>query len=259
MTDVYRFSESEILFFCLLLMRMTAFVVSWPVFGAENMNPRLKVLFALLLALCLFPTLRWTGEQYEALKANIAVLVIREVFIGLALGYLARFFFFAFRVAGDMMSQAMGLSAASLFNPAFGGQATAVEQFYVALATLFYLGANGHHILLTGLARTLEWAPVARISLNYSQFGGVAQLTQEVVELGLRFSAPIVISILVVNLVLGVIGKTVPQLNVLVTSFPINVMAGLGLMIVTMPLFFEQMDAFLELSTVRVFQFVKSF
>jgi flagellar biosynthetic protein FliR len=259
MTEVYRFSESEMLFFFLVLMRTSAFVVSWPVFGVENISAQLKILFAVILALVLFPTLRWTPAQYEAVKTDVMTLAMREAFVGLSLGYLARLFFFAFRVAGEMMSQATGLGSASMFNPAVGAQVTPIENFYILLATLFYLGANGHHLLITGLARTFEWAPCARMTLNYSQFAGVGQMAQEVIELGLRFAAPVVISILVVNLVLGVVGKTVPQLNVLVTSFPINIMAGLALMIVTMPLLMDQMAEFLRLSVTEVFQFVKVF
>src|SRR3954468_17220221 len=105
----------------------------------------------------------------------------------------------------------MGLSAASMFNPAMGGQTTPIEQFYVGFATLFYLAVNGHHYLITGLVRSFEWAPVGVMSLNLSQLTGIGQMTQEIIILGLRFSAPVVISILVINLVLGVIGKTVPQ------------------------------------------------
>jgi flagellar biosynthetic protein FliR len=80
-----------------------------------------------------------------------------------------------------------------------------------------------------------------------------------VVELGLKLSAPVVISILVINLVLGVVGKTVPQLNVLVTSFPVNILVGLGLMMITLPMTMDHMGAYLEISTTRVFQFVKAF
>ncbi len=259
MTEVYRFSESELLFFFLVLMRTSALVVSWPVFGVENVSASVKVLFGLVLAMTLFPVLNWSSFQYESLNQNLIGLTLREVGIGLTLGYLARFFFFAFRVAGEMMSQAMGLTSASVFNPALGGQVTATEHLYVALATLFYLGVNGHHILLTGLSKTFEWAPVAQMSFNVSQFTGVGHMVQEIVELGLRFSAPVVISILTVNLVLGVVGKTVPQINVLITSFPINILAGFALMIITMPLLLEQMGEFLQLSTTHVFNFIKAF
>jgi flagellar biosynthetic protein FliR len=245
--------------FGMVLLRMSAFVVSWPIFGAELVTNQVKILFALVLTMVMFPTVHWSAAQMTALKGDILILGAREVFIGLSLGYLARFFFFAFRVAGEMMAQAMGLSSAQVFNPALGGQTTAVEQLYMVVASLFYLSVNGHHFLISGLARTMEVVPFAQMTLNTSQFVGVGHMLQDVVELGLKLSAPVVISILVVNLILGVVGKTVPQINVLVTSFPINIFIGLFLMIVTFPMLMDQMGDFLDMSTTRVFQFVKSF
>jgi len=259
MTEVYNFSQTEILLFSLVLIRMTSFVVSWPVFGVETVSPQVKVLFATVLAMVVYPTLKWVPLQKDVIDTNTVLLVMREAFIGLSMGYLARFFFFAFRIAGEMVSQAMGLSAASMFNPSMGGQSTSVEQFYTAFATLFYLAVNGHHYLIAGLVKSFEWAPPAVLSLNVSQFTGVIQMTEEILVLGLRFSAPVVISILVINLVLGVVGKTVPQLNVLVTSFPINIMIGLFLLIITLPMLLDQMGDFLVLSTDRVFQLVRTF
>lgn len=259
MTEVYRFSESEILFFFLVLMRMTAFVVSWPVFGVETVSSHIKILFALLLTMVIFSTLKISPEQAAALKSDLALLTIKEVFVGLAMGFLARMFFFTFRVTGEMLAQSMGLTSAQMFFPALGGQSTSLEQIYGALATLFYLGVNGHHHLITGIVNSYQWVPAAQATLNVSQFTGVTQLVAEVVEMGLRFSAPVMISLLVINMVLGVVGKTVPQLNVLVTSFPVNIMCGLFLIFVTLPMMTEQMGEYLAVSTTRVFQLVKSF
>ncbi len=156
MSEVYNFSQTEILLFSLVLIRMASFVVSWPVFGVETVPAHIKVLFATVLTLMVFPTLHWKPFQTDALSGNMVMLVAREAFIGLAMGFLARFFFFAFRIAGEMVSQAMGLSAAAMFNPSMGGQTSSVEQFYTTFATLFYLGINGHHYLITGLVRSYE-------------------------------------------------------------------------------------------------------
>ncbi len=259
MTEVYNFSETEILMFSMVLLRMSAFVASWPVFGVETISPQIKVLFALLLTLVVFPTVNWTSVQGDAVQSSLILLSAREAFIGLTMGYLARFFFFSFRVAGEMISQGMGLSSSSVFNPSLGGQSTSVEQFYLTLASLFYLAVQGHHYLIKGVVDSLTWLPPAVLTLNTSQFTGLGQMLQEVVTMGLQFSAPVVISLLVVNLILGVVGKTVPQLNVLVTSFPITILVGFFVMLITLPMLLEQMDNFLAVSTTRVFQMVKSF
>lgn len=257
--DVYRFNETEVLLFFMVLVRMTAFVVSWPVFGIENISAPVKVLFATILAMVVFPTMTWTAAQGAAAQSDVMILAAREAFIGLSIGYLARFFFFGFRIAGEMISQAMGLGSAQMFNPALGGQTSAIEQFYVGLASLFYLGVNGHHYLISGMVDSFQMVPASQLALNASQFTGIGHLAQEVIELGLKLSAPVVISILVVNLILGVVGKTVPQLNVLVTSFPVNILCGLFLMAITLPMMMDHMGHYLELSTTRVFQFVKAF
>jgi flagellar biosynthesis protein FliR len=259
MTEVYRFSDSELLLFFMLMVRMTAFTASWPVFGVETISPQLKILFGVVLTMVVFPTLTFSVAQMEFVKSDLVLLAMREAAIGLSIGYLGRFFFFAFRVAGEMISQAMGLGAAQMFNPALGGQASSIESLYVGLATLFYLGVNGHHFLIKGLVSTCHTLQVATLSFNTSQFTGVGHMMQDVIELGLKLSAPVVVSILVVNLVLGVIGKTVPQLNVLVTSFPINILVGFGLMMITLPMLMDNMGEFLNESTIRIFQFVKTF
>lgn len=259
MINPYQFSDTQIVLFCLVLVRMSAFVVAWPIFGVELVSNQLKILFALLLTLVVFPTLHWSTAQIEASTANLILLTCKEAFVGVAIGYLARMFFFTFRIAGEMASQAMGLGAAQMFNPTLGGQSTSMEQFYVGLASLFYLAVNGHHHLITGLVASFQWVPAAQMSLNVSQFPGIINIVSEIIEMGMRLSAPIVIAILAINLILGVVGKTVPQLNVLVTSFPINILIGFFLLMITMPMLIENMDGFLEVSTTRIFQFVKAF
>lgn len=257
--NLYNFSEQEIVLFTLVLLRISAFVVTWPVLGSIQMAPQMKVLFALILTLLVFPLQRWTPEQMEAAMNNMFLLSMKEVFIGLCTGYLAKFFFFGFQIAGEMVSTSMGLNSAQVFNPTVGGNSTAVENFYVTIASMFFLAVNGHHFLLSGVIDSLKWLPPATLTLHSQQFIGIAPMVQEICEIGLKMSAPVMISILVVNIIMGVIGKTVPQMNVLVTSFPVNIFVGLALLFVTMPLFVDQMSEFLTLSSDRVFQFLKAF
>lgn len=258
MTEVYRFSEPQLLLFFLLMIRMTAFVVSWPVFGVQNVPQSAKVLLGAVLAMMLFSSVRPELVDIEEVEKSLILLSAREAFIGVIVGFLGQLFFFAFRVSGELISQAMGLSAAQIFNPTLGGQSTPLEQFYVSLASLFFLAMNGHYYMLQALVETFRFAPLGVTSLNLSNFSGIGAMVQTVVEIGLKISAPILISILMLNLVLGVVGKTVPQLNVLVTSFPINILAGLTLLVITLPLLFDQMGDFLEISAHQIFRFVRT-
>jgi flagellar biosynthesis protein FliR len=259
MTEVYRFSEPQMLMFFLVLVRVSSFIVSWPVFGVETVSAHIKVLFSLTLALMIFPTLHFTAEQYAVVGPSIIMMAVKEAVIGLMMGFLARFFFFAFQICGELVSLSMGLSSAQMFNPALGGQTSAIEQFYLAFAVLFYLAVNGHHFLLMGMVDSFRVVPISAQLINTHEFANVSLFVRDVIEIGLKFSAPVLVSILVVNLVLGIIGRTVPQMNVLVTSFPINILIGFVVISLTLPLMMDEMGDILELATSHVFQMVKSF
>lgn len=259
MTDVYSFSQPQLLLFFLVLIRMSAFIVSWPVFGTETISAPIKILFSLTLAMMVFPTLHFSAEQMAAANDHLIMMSVKEATIGLMMGSLARFFFFAFQIAGDIVSMSIGLSSAQMFNPALGGQVSAVEQFYLAFAVLFYLAVNGHHFLLTGLVDSFRLVPISADLLKTSALKDISLFVSQVVEIGLQFSAPVLVALLVMNLVMGVVGKTVPQMNVLMTSFPINILVGFLILLLTLPLMMDEMGNVLEMATTGVFKMVKTF
>lgn len=258
MTSVYDFNEFELLAFFMVLLRVSAFTVSWPVFGTPSVPSSLKILFALIMSMLIFPIIDFTAVNEQLLSAQILVLGVKEVFIGLTFGYLARFFFFAVRIAGEIISVTIGLSSSQLFNPQVGGQVTSVEQFKIVIASLFFLSINGHHLLVGGLIDSFRVLPVSSELLNTAHFDTIGTLMQEVMEIGLSMSAPVLISIFFVNVAMAVIGRTVPQINVLITSLPVNILVGLFVMTVSVPLLIWQMDGLMELTTARLFAFVKA-
>jgi flagellar biosynthetic protein FliR len=259
MTDIYNFSESELLLFFLVMIRISTFVATWPVFGIQTVPTSVKILFALGFTMMVFPTLSFTADQKLAVGQSLLMMSVKEAALGIFMGALSRFFFFAFQIAGEIVSLSVGLSSAQMFNPSLGGQTSALEQFYLAFATLFYLAVNGHHYLLSGLVESFHTVPISAELLKTHDMGNISLFVKEVVEIGLKFSAPILVSILVINIVMGVVGKVVPQMNVLVTSFPINILVGFVVLFITLPLMLDEMGDFLELATTRVFQMVKTF
>ena len=169
MTDIYRFSEPQLLVFVLVLVRVSAFIVTWPVFGVETISAPIKILFSLATAMMIFPTLEFFSRaKAGGFADHLMLMAAKEAVIGLMMGSLARFFFFAFQIAGELVSMSMGLSSAQMFNPALGGQSSAIEQFYLAFATLFYLSVNGHHFLLSGLVDSFRVLPISASMLHFA-------------------------------------------------------------------------------------------
>lgn len=258
MEALYNFSEHQMLAFFFTMVRMSSFIVAWPVFGVTNVPSHVKILLALTISFIIFPTLNTSAVQADMSAGYLIVLSIKESFVGLAIGYLARLFLFTFSMAGQIMSISMGLSGVQLFNPAMGEQSTAIDQTLVMLAGLFFLAINGHHLFLTGIVKSFDLVPLSMNLVHTGVFGHAGEMLQTIMVIGLKLSAPVMIAVLLMNLVMAIIGRAVPQINVLVTSLPVNILVGFLVFMISIPLIVTQMEGVLDVSAEYVFKLMKA-
>lgn len=256
---IFNFNEAQIIISFLIFIRMSAFVVSWPVFGATNIPNPVKILFALVLTIVMLPTIPVDLPDEIVNSMNFIILIVKEAFIGLAIGFLGRLFFFAVHIAGQIISVSMGLAGAQLYNPSIGEQTTAIDQLEIMLASLFFIGINGHHMFLTGLVESFQIVPVEQLFVSVQQFGSYGRVLSEIMIMGIKISAPIMVSLLLMNVMMGIIGRAVPQINVLITSLPVNILVGFVVMIFSLPLLVGQMDHLIFTSADYVFKMMKGF
>ena len=113
-------TEAQILLFALILLRMIAFIVSSAFFGANAVQVHVKVLLAITISMVLYPVVRIGHVDYLTISNEIISLAIREIIVGLALGFLTRLFFFVVTMVGDLVSMSVGLSAAQMYNAMMG-------------------------------------------------------------------------------------------------------------------------------------------
>jgi flagellar biosynthetic protein FliR len=259
MENIYNFTLIEIVAFALILLRMLAFVMVWPVFGTNLVPMPVKILLGLSLTFILYPLVGFQKLPKEPNLEILLTLATRELAIGLTLGFFSRLFFFAIGIAGQIISVSLGLSTAQLFNPAINEGTAAIEQFHLILATLLFLGIQGHQMLLSVLVRSYDYAPLTTSWFSVAAFGSLGQIIQEVMLTGVKLSAPLLIAILFLNLAMAVVGRAVPQMNVLVTSMPVNILVGIVVLFVTIPVMIWQMDGLTHDALGQLFQLMKSF
>lgn len=256
------FNDTEILAFALVFLRVSSFLISWPVFSIYSVPQHLKILLAIMISAILFPVINRAGLTGQGFEQNIAWLAGKEVLTGLCLGFMTRLFFFGVAIGGSFIATSAGLANAQIYNPVQGGQSTTVEQFYATIATLLFLGLNGHHYFISGLAQSFDSIPLSisgtEIALLVGRFKDSGLILQSVTEAGIKIAAPILVALFLMNVVMGVIGKAVPQINVLVTSMPVNFMAGLLIMIVSIPALVFELDRELYQFTEMFFKFMKA-
>ncbi len=259
MLPSFYFSETNILIFGLILIRVSAFIVSWPVFSIYSVPNHLKVLFAVVLTMVLMPVIPHGELTQSSLNQDIMWLAGKEVLVGLILGFITRMFFFALNIGGNLIATSTGLMNAHIFNPSMNTQTTTVEQFYAAVGTLLFLALNGHHFFLEGLAQSFTAIPLSLRGIDLAIFKDSGLVLQTVTEAGIKISAPVLVAIFFVNVAMGIVGRAVPQINVLVTSMNVNFMAGLLVMIVAIPALMLELDQQVIQFAEMFFKFIHAF
>lgn len=230
-----QFPEGQIVGFGLVLLRMMAFIFAMPLFGAGSVPAPVKVLFSIALTVIIAPLAVTKAASSMAVSEDVILWAARELTIGIFLGFLMRMYFFAVSVAGEMIGISSGLATAQIFNPSLGATSNVIEQLQIMMATLLFLALNGHHFFIEGVMKSFETLPIGIFSLNLDGFQSAGAMLRDVTIFGLKIAAPIMVSIFLTHLAMGILGKAVPQINVLVTSLQVTIIVTFIVMIVAIP------------------------
>lgn len=256
--NIYQLTEAQVLFFGLVLLRMLAFVFSSALFSLPAINVTVKILFSLVLALCLYPTIPGIASVADGMQGDLPLLAAREALIGLVLGFLTRIFFFALSMVGEIASVSIGLASAQMYNPMADAHGGVLEQLHVLLGSLLFLLLGGHHVMISALAQSFEMIPLATLSMKTGPLAEMALFGRDLLVLTLKMSAPVLVAILIANMAMAILGRAVPQLNVLVTSFPVTIMLGLVVLLISLPLMIFEMNGLVDLTATKLMQVMKT-
>ncbi len=258
MLNSFVLNENQVIFLALILLRITAFIFSSAIFSSANISAPLKVLFSFVLSFLLFSIHRVEINSQFNYSNEIISLATKEIIIGLVIGLVTRFFFYAISMSGDLISTSLGLNSAQVFNPISGSNSNTMEQFQVLLGTLVFFALQGHHLLIKALYESFTILPVAQGTLSFKSFPEVAHLGGQLIEVGFKMASPIVVSVFIVNITMGILGRTVPQLNVLMTSLSVTFAVGILVLIATLPLMIYEMNSVIDLTGKYVFQIMRN-
>ncbi len=259
MINISQLNEIQILIFGLILLRMTAFVTSSAIFSSPSISVLVKILFSVVLTFLVFKAVATNKviARVDAVQDQLILLCAYELVIGLVLGFFTRIFFFALSMAGEIVSVSTGLGQAQLFNPMIGSMGNAMEQFYITVGTLLFLALNGHHMMIQGLVQSFSVSELAQMQINVNSFVEVALKAQEFFILGIKIAAPVLISMMIVQVGVALLSRAVPQINVMVTSASVTSLLGFTIIFISLPLLVMQMTGLLDLTTAEFFKFIK--
>ncbi|WP_088281846.1 flagellar biosynthetic protein FliR [Ideonella sp. A 288] len=226
-------------------IRALALLTSLPVFSQRAVPMRVKVSLAFFISLAAQASLPPMPEVALDSAAAVA-MVLQQVLIGVALGFSVRLVFAAVELAGELIGLQMGLNFAGFFDPATASMGTASGKFFGTMVAFLFVIINGHLAILMVLARSFEAFPVGPEPFAFLWRTQPQTWGAEIFSLGLWIALPLVGMLLFVNLVLGVIARVAPQINVFAVGFPVTLGVGLIGMLLTLPLMQQPFTMALE-------------
>ncbi|MCP1144059.1 flagellar biosynthetic protein FliR [Lysinibacillus endophyticus] len=232
----------------LILVRVSAFFVSIPLFSYRTIPPQLKIALAFILSWIMYYSL---DVDAIPIDGNYILLVLKELIIGLMIGIAANIVFSAVQIAGGFIDFEMGFAMANIIDPQTGAQTPLMGQFFNFLLLFVLLATNGHHLILDGIFYSYEFLPMNQF---FPMFGDadtvefIIKLFGTVFAIAFQMSAPIVATLFLVTLALGITAKTVPQLNIFVIGFPVKIAIGFLVLIISMGVMIEVMEKLIELT-----------
>jgi flagellar biosynthetic protein FliR len=236
LSEVFAVSPQWSAHFLLVLGRVTAAVVAAPLFGARAVPSQIKVGLSILLSLMVLPL---EGTPLAAIPVDLfsfASAFGMEILIGIAFGIGVMLVFQGMEMAASIVSIQMGFGLGEIFDPLTGVQTGALEQFYKMLVTLIFFAMNGHYLVIQGILHTFEVIPPGTGDLSVIAGDRVAPFFGALLVTSIQIALPVFGALMLTDLAMALVGRTVPQLNVLVVGFPVKIGVGLVTLVAAMPL-----------------------
>ncbi|WP_226034933.1 flagellar biosynthetic protein FliR [Aquibacillus saliphilus] len=211
--------------FLLILIRVTSFFVTLPIFSYRNVPTHLKIGFGFFLTWIMFYTISLPEIPLDSM---FILLILKEALVGLLIGLLAYIVLSAIQIAGGFIDFQMGFAIANVIDPQTGAQSPLIGQYFYTIAMLFLLAVNGHHLLIDGIFYSYQTIPID----SFIPFGDeriayfVIDTFNQMFIIAFQMAIPVVGCLFLVDVALGIIARTVPQLNVFVVGLPLKILVA---------------------------------
>ncbi|QCX32338.1 flagellar biosynthesis protein FlhB [Caloramator sp. E03] len=227
--------EQNFIVYLLSTVRIVSMLVSSPIFSVRQIPALLKVGLSLSIGLIISPTINSTEFYIPHTLTELVISVAIEIFIGVLIGYVATLIFNAVRVSAQLMDFTIGFSMSQYYDPSTAGNSTPLERFFNWFAIIIFLTFNFHHIIISAIIKSFEVVPIGKSVINLNYFPVLISIFSKSFYIAMQLAAPIVIVIFITDFTLGLLSRTVPQLNIFMLSLPAKILVGITVISAILP------------------------
>lgn len=218
-------SLNEFTLFILVLGRLAGILSAIPLFGGERVPMNIRAMTVLALTMVCYPMLKLQGVTIPSDTLSVFFLVLAEALIGITLGLIVKALFDAVEFCGQIVGMNMGFSMSSLFDPTMG-QVPLMALFQTMVAMLLFLTLGVHHLFISAMIESYRVIPVGGWHVSGELITFIITATTGIFVLGVKLAAPVMVALLATAIVLGVMARSFPQMNIFVISMPLNIAVG---------------------------------
>lgn len=235
--DLFSLLQNQLGFFLLIFARLSGIFSTAPIFGARNVPVMVKAGLSLLISYILLPLLFQPSVIIpEALLPYVAV-VIGEFLIGLIMGFACSFIFHGIQMAGTLLDMQIGFGIVNVIDPQFGQQVPLIGNFKYILAILVFLASNSHHLFLSAIFYSFRKIPVIQGLFRPDMANIVVDMVYTVFIIAVKICLPVLVAIVLTDVALGILARTMPQMNIFVVGVPGKIIVGIFVLSLALPFY----------------------
>ncbi len=249
------FYAEKFVVFLLVFIRTVSMFATAPLYGHQAIPVQMKIWAAGLFAFAIFPLIAASTATISLDVGSLIILALQEVVIGSAIGFSVGIIFHGVVYAGELFGIVMGFSISNVIDPQNGFDVPVIGQIEYIIAIFIFLILDGHLFLIQALKMSYDAVPVSGLNLSGSAVDTFVHMTGMVFLTAIKIGAPVIVSLFLTNVLLGVMSRVVPQVNVFFVGMPLKVGVGLFTLMASLPFFvfvFEKLLGVFESDVVQM-------
>ncbi len=230
--DLYQNVDIFLLIFCRIFFSL----VFLPIMTETQLPALARAGLGFILSIIVYSTPETVSVAYNTTLLGFGILAVKEMLFGLILSYVVSIFFNLYHYVGFLLGIQGGLSMNVLFDPSSSQQVPTLGKFYALGFSTVFIVSGGYHWFIKSLVDTFNYIPIGTAVFNPNMIGSITHMVAVFFEVGFKLASPILAVIFVIDCALGILARTVPQMNMFVVGIPLKIILLFTMLIIIMPL-----------------------
>lgn len=233
---------NQVIVSCLVFVRVFAMFFFSPIFGSKSVPVKMQLIMTVLLTFVIYPIVAPSIQFFGTLDMlSLSVLVLKQLGVGYCIGFCTTICFTIVRFIGALLGRFMGFREGNMMDPLFKEGISSLGQLQFIMFIIFFFIINGHHFLIKLFVKSFDVVPIGTMVITGNLVEKFVDLGGQMFVISLKYVGPVVAFIMVTNVAFGILGKAIPEMNLLILMLPIKIFVGLIGTIIMFPLFVHLM------------------